>query len=316
MIGVILLAAVSIAQSIMWELAVSGDTTSSILGLLISMIPMYIAGVLGNKWRVNSMLPRGYELEGEVAAESSEGALSEIIKPADKRKYITSPEESAQIHKKSNDEIAKFLLIPSIVLTILVVVMLNKYSMTSNTEVTTKPTVSKMKKLDLRLEDKKFEDINYAMGLGEKVYKKYCNDCHQENGKGIPPVFPAFSIANITSANVSTIFSIVKNGRDGTAMFAFKDLLNDEEMAAVITYLRNAWQPKTGDIVKPSMIASIDAGPKPDYETSKAQAEEVLKDVMFYPDSAKFRNWTPLFKTFYNYGPGSNPEDFGLCALT
>ena len=59
--------------------------------------------------------------------------------------------------------------------------------------------------------------------------------------------------------------------------------------------------------------STIDAGPKPDYETSKAQAEEVLKDVMFDPDSAKFRNWTPLFKTLYNYGPGSTPE--GLWAL-
>jgi cytochrome c oxidase subunit 2 len=47
---------------------------------------------------------------------------------------------------------------------------------------------------------------------------------------------------------------VVLNGIPGTAMAAFGPQLNDAELAAVVTYERNAWGNKTGDVVQPKDI--------------------------------------------------------------
>ena len=47
---------------------------------------------------------------------------------------------------------------------------------------------------------------------------------------------------------------IIINGKPGTTMMAFAGMLNDEEIAAVITYERNAWGHETGDLVTPDDI--------------------------------------------------------------
>lgn len=46
-------------------------------------------------------------------------------------------------------------------------------------------------------------------------------------------------------------------------------------------------------------------GKIPDYENAKIQAEEAIKNVLKDPNSAQFRNWTPFFKTLYNFGLGA-----------
>lgn len=48
--------------------------------------------------------------------------------------------------------------------------------------------------------------------------------------------------------------------------------------------------------------ANQNPGQLPDYENSRQQAEVAIKDLLKDPDSAQFRNWTPFFKTLYNYG--------------
>ena len=44
------------------------------------------------------------------------------------------------------------------------------------------------------------------------------------------------------------------NGKQGTAMVAFKDQLNDQDLADVITYERNAWGNNTGTLVTPEQV--------------------------------------------------------------
>jgi cytochrome c oxidase subunit 2 len=48
--------------------------------------------------------------------------------------------------------------------------------------------------------------------------------------------------------------NIIINGQAGTAMQAFGSQLNAAEIAAVVTYERNAWGNNTGDLVQPSVI--------------------------------------------------------------
>ena len=88
---------------------------------------------------------------------------------------------------------------------------------------------------------------------GEKVYAANCVACHQANGMGVPNTFPALSGGKVTVGPKAGHIDIVLNGKPGTAMAPFKHL-SDVEIAAVVTYERNAWANKTGDIVAPAEI--------------------------------------------------------------
>lgn len=76
---------------------------------------------------------------------------------------------------------------------------------------------------------------------GTEVYAANCVACHQANGKGIPGTFPALDGDGEVTGPMKTQILTVLNGHPGTAMAAFRDQLNDVEIASVITYTRNAW---------------------------------------------------------------------------
>lgn len=92
---------------------------------------------------------------------------------------------------------------------------------------------------------------------GAKVYAANCVACHQANGKGLPPTFPALSGSKIVNGpkeeHIKTVLhGVVKNGTP-TAMASFARL-PDVDLAAVITYERNSWDNKTGEAVTPADI--------------------------------------------------------------
>ncbi len=88
---------------------------------------------------------------------------------------------------------------------------------------------------------------------GEKVYAANCVACHQANGAGIPGTFPALSGSKIATGDKAGHINIVLNGKPGTAMQPFKQL-SDVEIAAVVTFERNSWDNKTGEMVTPADI--------------------------------------------------------------
>ena len=91
---------------------------------------------------------------------------------------------------------------------------------------------------------------------GEKVYAGVCAACHQANGKGIAGTFPGLDGSKITNGPKEEHIKMVVNGKEGTAMAAFKHL-SDVDIAAVVTYERNAWGNTTGDVVQPSEIKAF-----------------------------------------------------------
>lgn len=93
------------------------------------------------------------------------------------------------------------------------------------------------------------------MKHGEEVYNASCAACHQANGQGIPGVFPAIAGSKIATGPVDGHIDIVKNGKAGTAMQAFGSQLNASDLAAVITFERNAFGNNTGDVVQPSQVS-------------------------------------------------------------
>lgn len=93
------------------------------------------------------------------------------------------------------------------------------------------------------------------MAQGKQVYGKYCVACHKEDGTGQPPVFPAIKASSIAVGQpISRHIDRVLHGVQGTAMQAFAEQLSDTEIAAVVTYQRNAWGNNTGDKVIPQDV--------------------------------------------------------------
>jgi cytochrome c oxidase subunit 2 len=104
--------------------------------------------------------------------------------------------------------------------------------------------------------DYKFVDIAEASKLGEEVYNGKCAACHQATGVGLPPMFPALKGSKVVTAKdqLPAQIDIVNNGKN--AMPAWKGVLTPKELAAVITYTRNAWGNNTGDLVQPSDVVA------------------------------------------------------------
>ena len=94
---------------------------------------------------------------------------------------------------------------------------------------------------------------------GEKVYATNCVACHQANGMGTPPAFPPLSGSKIATGPKEAHLAMVLNGKANTAMAPFKHL-SDADLAAVITYERNSWANKTGDMVTPSEVTAAKGG--------------------------------------------------------
>ena len=93
---------------------------------------------------------------------------------------------------------------------------------------------------------------------GGKIYAGNCVACHQLTGMGVPGTFPALSGSKVVTgpkeAQINTVLNgVVKDGKP-TLMAAFGKQLSDADIAAVITFTRNNWANKTGDMVTPAEV--------------------------------------------------------------
>jgi cytochrome c oxidase subunit 2 len=105
-------------------------------------------------------------------------------------------------------------------------------------------------------EAKKTWTKDRLMERGKTVYNQ-CAACHGPTGQGVPGVFPPIAGGKIAKGPLDGHLNIVMNGKPGTAMQAFGKQLNDLDLAAVITFQRNAFGNNTGDVVQPSQIKAL-----------------------------------------------------------
>jgi cytochrome c oxidase subunit 2 len=100
--------------------------------------------------------------------------------------------------------------------------------------------------------------MDELMERGEAVYARSCLACHGANGEG--GVGKAIAGSPIATGDLAAHLDVGINGVPGTAMQAFGGQLNDVEMAAVITYQRNAWGNNMGDTVQPIDVYNYKKG--------------------------------------------------------
>ena len=108
--------------------------------------------------------------------------------------------------------------------------------------------------------------------LGHEVFHRdaHCATCHQVHGKGLDPIYPPLKGSEWVTGNQDRLIKLVMQGVSGPMtvgdkhfgektppMFGFKSLItSDQEMAAVLTYVRNEWGNRA-DVVSAKKVAEI-----------------------------------------------------------
>jgi cytochrome c oxidase subunit 2 len=96
-------------------------------------------------------------------------------------------------------------------------------------------------------------DQDELMARGEQVYTASCAACHQQDGQGVAPAFPAIAGSPVATGDPAAHIDLVLNGKAGTAMASYRGILNDADLAAVLTYQRNAWGNAAG-LIQPAAV--------------------------------------------------------------
>jgi cytochrome c oxidase subunit 2 len=91
---------------------------------------------------------------------------------------------------------------------------------------------------------------------GEKVYAQNCAACHQASGKGAGPVKPLDGAVVVLDADKSKQIMVLLNGQNNASMPSWK-ALSDTDIAAVISYTKNHWSNKTGQVVQPAEVLAL-----------------------------------------------------------
>jgi len=95
------------------------------------------------------------------------------------------------------------------------------------------------------------------LATGKTVYETHCVACHQSSGKGMPPAFPALDGSEVVNGPIDEQINSIVFGKPGTAMAAFGGILSESDIAAAITYTRNAWENTAKDTVQPKDVKRI-----------------------------------------------------------
>ncbi len=120
----------------------------------------------------------------------------------------------------------------------------------------TKWVEGKKKEMAAKADDpSKVWALEALVARGEKVYAANCVVCHKADGKGAAPIKPLDGSAIVQDADKAKQIAILLAGVNNGAMPSWK-ALSDTDLAAVITYTKNNWSNKTGQVVQPADLVA------------------------------------------------------------
>ncbi|WIT09928.1 cytochrome c oxidase subunit II [Paucibacter sediminis] len=112
------------------------------------------------------------------------------------------------------------------------------------------------KKLAAKADDpSKVWELPALLARGEKVYNANCAACHKADGKGAGPIKPLDGSPVVLNDDKLKQVAVLLNGQNNGAMPSWKQL-GDTDIAAVITYTKNNWSNKTGQVVQPAEVVA------------------------------------------------------------
>ncbi len=111
---------------------------------------------------------------------------------------------------------------------------------------------------------------------GKASYETNCSTCHQKDGGGMPPMFPALKGSAVVNGDIRAQAKLVINGKN--SMPAFGKKLSADELAKVITYTRNALGNSKGDSIRAKDIETLLSGGDTNVSDTKPDKAAVVKD--------------------------------------
>lgn len=100
-------------------------------------------------------------------------------------------------------------------------------------------------------------ELTQKMEAGKTVYNSYCIACHQQDGSGVPGAFPPLRETDWVNGEKDTLISIVLNGLQGPIevngeqynnIMTPHNFLSDDEVAAVLTYVRKSFGNNSSEV--------------------------------------------------------------------
>jgi cytochrome c oxidase subunit 2 len=114
----------------------------------------------------------------------------------------------------------------------------------------------KKKEMAAKADDpNKVWELAALVARGEKVYSANCAVCHKPDGKGAGPIKALDGSPVVTADDKLQQVGVVLKGRMDKGMPSWAQL-SDTELAAVVTYTKNSWSNKTGQIVQPAEVVA------------------------------------------------------------
>lgn len=102
-----------------------------------------------------------------------------------------------------------------------------------------------------------FQKVQQSKEAGEKVFKKYCISCHMVDGSGVPHLNPPLIQTKYILGDKPTLIKIILNGLENVEiegdtytnkMPPLKSILKDQQIADVLTYVRNSFGNKASAV--------------------------------------------------------------------
>lgn len=106
-------------------------------------------------------------------------------------------------------------------------------------------------------------DVQKSIVRGKEVYGLYCQNCHMEDGKGMPEVNPPLGKADYMKRPAKDLISVILkgstasltiNGKKYVGAMPAQEYLNDEQIADVLNYIKNSWGNKIPGTITPAMV--------------------------------------------------------------
>lgn len=96
----------------------------------------------------------------------------------------------------------------------------------------------------------------YQLANGQLLYRKRCAGCHLSSGEGqLTLGAPALKNSAVATGTAELLITTVLSGRG--SMPAFRRSMTDADLAAVLSYIGNAWGNSRGDVITESGVATV-----------------------------------------------------------
>ena len=108
--------------------------------------------------------------------------------------------------------------------------------------------------------------LDESIKRGKEVYALNCQNCHMEDGMGMPETNPPLAKADYIKKPANTLIGIilkgqsdevVVNGKKFNAIMPAQVYLTDVQIADVLNYVRNSWGNKVKGVITPEMVKSL-----------------------------------------------------------